>query len=146
MAATNGLMLELTRTLPAPRPEVWSAMTDPERLAAWWGPKGFTAPSIDFEPRVGGRYRIAMQPPEGDLFSLHGEFHEVDPPSRLVYTFVWEPPAPDDRETLVTLVLEDRGERTAVSLQHGEFATEERLELHQGGWTDSFEKLERLLG
>jgi uncharacterized protein YndB with AHSA1/START domain len=146
MAATNGLMLELTRTLPAPRPEVWSAMTDPERLAAWWGPKGFTAPSVDFEPRVGGRYRIAMQPPEGDLFYLHGEFHEVDPPSRLVYTFVWEPPAPDDRETLVTLVLEDRGEQTAVSLQHGEFATEERLELHQGGWTDSFEKLERLLG
>jgi uncharacterized protein YndB with AHSA1/START domain len=146
MAATNGLMLELTRTLPAPRPEVWSAMTDPERLAAWWGPKGFTAPSVDFEPRGGGRYRIAMQPPEGDLFYLHGEFHEVDPPSRLVYTFVWEPPAPDDRETLVTLVLEDRGERTAVSLQHGEFATEERLELHQGGWTDSFEKLERLLG
>jgi uncharacterized protein YndB with AHSA1/START domain len=146
MAATNGLMLELTRTLPAPRPEVWSAMTDPERLAAWWGPKGFTAPSVDFEPRVGGRYRIAMQPPEGDLFYLHGEFHEVDPPARVSYTFVWEPPAPDDRETLVTLVLEDRGEQTAVSLQHGEFATEERLELHQGGWTDSFEKLERLLG
>jgi Activator of Hsp90 ATPase homolog 1-like protein len=46
----------------------------------------------------------------------------------------------------VTLVLEDRGEQTAVSLQHGEFATEERLELHQGGWTDSFEKLERFLG
>lgn len=146
MAATKGMMLELTRTLPAPRPEVWSAMTDPERLAAWWGPKGFTAPRVDFEPRVGGRYRIAMQPPEGDLFYLHGEFHEVDPPSRLVYTFVWEPPAPDDRETLVTLVLEDRGERTAVSLQHGEFATEERLELHQDGWTDSFVKLERMLG
>jgi uncharacterized protein YndB with AHSA1/START domain len=146
MAASNGLMLELTRILPAPRPEVWSAMTDSERLAAWWGPKGFTAPSIDFEPRVGGRYRIAMQPPEGDLFYLHGEFHEVDPPSRLVYTFVWEPPAPDDRETLVTLALEDRGEQTAVSLQHGEFTTEERLELHQGGWTDSFEKLEDLLG
>jgi uncharacterized protein YndB with AHSA1/START domain len=146
MAASNGLMVELTRILPAPRPEVWSAMTDPERLAAWWGPKGFTTPRVDFEPRVGGRYRIAMQPPEGDLFYLHGEFHEVDPPSRLVYTFVWEPPAPDDRETLVTLALEDRGEQTAVSLQHGEFTTEERLELHQGGWTDSFEKLEDLLG
>jgi uncharacterized protein YndB with AHSA1/START domain len=146
MAATKGMMLELSRTLPAPRPEVWSALTDPERLSAWWGPKGFTAPSVDFEPRVGGRYRIAMQPPEGNLFYLHGEFHEVDPPSRLVYTFVWEPPAPDDRETLVTLVLEDRGKRTAISLRHGEFATEERLELHQGGWRDSLEKLEDLLG
>jgi uncharacterized protein YndB with AHSA1/START domain len=143
---TNGLTLELTRTLPALRPEVWTVMTDAERLAQWWGPKGFTSPTVDFEPRVGGRYRIAMQPPEGDLFYLHGEFLEVGPPSRLSYTFVWEPPAPDDRETLVTLVLDERGDKTEVSLTQGEFATEERLDLHRGGWTDSFEKLEALLG
>jgi uncharacterized protein YndB with AHSA1/START domain len=143
---TNELTLELTRTLPAPRPEVWRAMTDSEPLAQWWGPKGFTAPRVDFEPRVGGRYRIAMQPPEGDPFYLHGEFRAVDPPSRLSYTFVWEPPAPDDRETLVTLLLESRGEQTEVSLTQGEFATEERLALHRDGWTNSLEKLEELLG
>lgn len=145
MAATKGLTLELTRTLPAPRPEVWSAMTDSDRLGAWWGPKGFTAPSVDFEPRVGGRYRIAMQPPEGELFHLHGEFRQVGPPSRLAYTFLWEPPDPDDRETLVTLVLEDRGEITGVSFTQGAFATEARLELHRGGWTDSFERLAEAL-
>jgi uncharacterized protein YndB with AHSA1/START domain len=146
MAATDELMLRLTRTLAAPRFAVWSAMTEPERLARWWGPAGFTAPRVDFDPRPGGRYRIAMQPPEGDLFHLHGEFREVDPPSRLAYTFVWEPPDPEDRETLVTLELEESGESTVVSLTQGEFATEARLELHQGGWTESFEKLEELLG
>jgi uncharacterized protein YndB with AHSA1/START domain len=145
MPATDELVLSLKRTLPAPRSAVWIAMTDPEQLAKWWGPKGFTAPRVDFEPRVGGRYRIAMQPPEGDLFYLHGEFREVDPPSRLVYTFVWEPPDPDDRETLVTLDLEDRGEITGVSFTQGEFATEARLELHRDGWTDSFDKLQELL-
>jgi uncharacterized protein YndB with AHSA1/START domain len=145
MAATRGLTLELTRTLPAPRSAVWNAMTKPEQLARWWGPKGFTAPTVDFEPRVEGRYRIAMQPPEGELFHLHGEFGEVDPPSRLAYTFVWEPPDPDDRETVVTLTLRDRGEQTEVSLNQGEFASEERRTLHEGGWTDSFEKLEELL-
>jgi uncharacterized protein YndB with AHSA1/START domain len=145
MAATRGLTLELTRTLPAPRSAVWNAMTKPEQLARWWGPKGFTAPTVDFEPRVEGRYRIAMQPPDGELFHLHGEFRELDPPSRLAYTFVWDPPDPDDRETIVTLSLRDRGEQTEVALGQGEFATVERRTLHQGGWSDSFEKLEQLL-
>jgi uncharacterized protein YndB with AHSA1/START domain len=145
MAATSGLTLELTRTLPAPRSAVWNAMTKPAQLARWWGPKGFTAPTVDFEPRVEGRYRIAMQPPDGELFHLHGEFREVDPPSRLAYTFVWEPPDPDDRETVATLTLRDRGEQTEVSLDQGEFATDERRTLHEGGWSDSFEKLEQLL-
>jgi uncharacterized protein YndB with AHSA1/START domain len=145
MAATSGLTLELTRTLPAPRSAVWSAMTKAEQLARWWGPKGFTVPTVDFEPRVEGRYRLGMQPPDGQLFHLHGEFREVDPPSRLAYTFVWEPPDPDDRETVVTLSLRDRGEQTEVSLTQGEFATAERRTLHEGGWNDSFEKLEQLL-
>jgi uncharacterized protein YndB with AHSA1/START domain len=142
---SDGLTLRLTRTLPAEREVVWEAMTDADQLAKWWGPKGFTAPSVDFDPRVDGRYRIAMQPPEGDLFHLHGEFREVDPPSRLAYTFVWEPPNPDDRETLATVMLEERDDQTEVTFEQGEFATEERLELHRGGWTDGFDRLERLL-
>ena len=143
---SDGLTLRLTRMLPASRLAVWKAVTDSDELAGWWGPKGFAVPSVEFEPRLGGRYRIAMQPPEGDLFHLHGEFRAVDPPFALSYTFVWDPPNPDDRETLVTVSLSDRGEETEVALTQGEFATEERLALHDGGWTDSFEKLEKLLG
>jgi len=146
MATSNRLTLKLARTIPAGRPAVWRAMTDPTELAQWWGPKGFSAPEVVFDPRVGASYRIAMQPPEGDLFHLDGEFREVDPPSRLTYTFVWDPPDPDDRETLVMLSLEDRGDETEVALTQGEFATEERLELHRGGWTDAFDRLAELLG
>jgi uncharacterized protein YndB with AHSA1/START domain len=135
----------MTRTLAAPRPAVWRAMTDPGEIASWWGPRGFSVPSIDFEPVVGATYRIAMQPPGGELFHLHGQFREVEAPARLAYSFAWEPPHPDDRETLVELMLEERGDATAVSLTQGEFATEGRLELHDGGWTDSFDGLEALL-
>jgi len=146
MATTNGLTLELIRALPADRASVWRAMTDARELARWWGPKGFTAPEVDFEPEIGQSYRIKMQPPEGEPFHLYGEFKEVDPPDRLSYTFSYEPPDPDDRETLVTLALEDRGEETGVSLSQGRFATEGRLELHRGGWSDSFDRLRDLLG
>ena len=146
MSATSELMLELTRTLPAERAAVWRAMTDASELARWWGPKGFTAPEVEFEPGVGESYRITMQPPEGDPFRLFGEFREVDPPRRLSYTFVYDPPDPDDRETVVMLALEERGEQTEVVFSQGRFATQERLELHRGGWSDSFDRLQDLLG
>ena len=145
MSASHGLWLRITRILPAPRPTVWQSMTDPDELAKWWGPKGFTAPSVDFDARVGDSFQIAMQPPGGELFHLLGDFREVSPPSQLSYTFVWDPPDPDDRETVVTLSLQLTGEQTEVQLMQGEFITRERLDLHENGWRESFDKLEALL-
>jgi uncharacterized protein YndB with AHSA1/START domain len=146
MRAGDELVFHLKRTLPAPREVVYRALSDPGELAKWWGPRGFSAPSVQFEPLVGRRYRIAMQPPDGDLFYLSGEFRAVDPPARLAYTFRWDPPDPDDRQTVVTLSLQDRGEWTEVLLTQGEFATEERCALHKGGWIDSFGRLAQVLG
>jgi len=139
------VVLELTRVLPAPPPAVFRAFSEPVELAKWWGPAGFTIPSVDFDPRAGGSYRIEMQPPEGEPFHLTGEFRAVEPPARLAYTFVWEEPDPDDVETLVELSFRDLGESTEVSMTQGPFKTEARRELHRGGWTDSFDKLERLM-
>jgi uncharacterized protein YndB with AHSA1/START domain len=141
---SDELMLELKRVLPASPSVVFAACSDPDKLAKWWGPEGFNTPSLDFDPRVGERYRIEMQPPEGDPFYLTGEFREVDPPARLAYTFVWEDPDPDDVETLVSLSFRDLGESTEVALTQGPFKTEGRRALHRDGWTDSFDKLERL--
>jgi uncharacterized protein YndB with AHSA1/START domain len=86
-----------------------------------------------------------MQPPEGDAFFLTGEFREVEPPARLVFTFVWEDPDPDDVETRVALAFRDLGDVTEVALTQGLFQTEARRALHRDGWTDSFDRLERLI-
>jgi uncharacterized protein YndB with AHSA1/START domain len=141
----NGLTLQTKRILRAPRAIVFRALTEPAELAKWWGPTGFTVPSIEFDPRVGESYRIAMQPPEGELFYLTGEFREVDPPALLAYTFRWEDPTPDDRETVVTLSLRELEQDTALDLAQGTFATEERRALHREGWSNSFDKLEELV-
>jgi uncharacterized protein YndB with AHSA1/START domain len=138
-------VLELTRRLDAPRDRVFAVLTQPAELATWWGPLGFTTPEIDLRLEVGGTYRFTMQPPDGEPFHLSGRFLDIQPPSRLVYTFSWDEPDPDDRETVVTLSLIESDGRTAVSLSQGEFATEARLELHRAGWTESFEKLGELL-
>jgi len=141
----RGLVLRLRSVLAAPRARIFQALTTPADLAAWWGPEGFSTTEMDLDLRVGGRYRFTMRPPEGEAFHLAGELLEIDAPSRLVYSFRWEEPDADDRTTTVTLSLRDLGEATEVSLTQGEFATDARLELHRNGWTDSFDKLGRLL-
>ena len=145
MVQPGELTLRMKRVLRAPVSAVFRACTEPQELARWWGPRGFTTPAIEIDLRVGGRYRFAMQPPEGDRFHLTGEFREVDPPSSLVYTFAWEPPDPDDRETVVTLSFRDVDGSTEVNFMQRMFATEERRALHEQGWTESLERLQELL-
>ena len=142
----DGLTLEFKRVLPAAPPEVFRLFADPDELARWWGPAGFSVPSLDFNPAVGSSYRIEMRPPEGDAFYLTGEFREVFPPTRLSFTFVWEPPDPDDVETLVELSFREADDATEVDFRQGTFKTEERRELHRSGWGDSFEKVEAIVG
>jgi uncharacterized protein YndB with AHSA1/START domain len=136
--------LALERVLPRRCVIVFAAFSDPTELAKWWGPRGFTVPSLQFQPRIGATYRIKMQPPEGDPFYLTGEFREVDPPARIAYTFVWEEPDPDDVETLVALSFRELDRGTTVSLKQGPFRTDARRALHRDGWTDGFDKLQRL--
>src|SRR4051812_21094254 len=144
-AGSEGLVLKIERVLPATRPVVFNACTNAEELAKWWGPEGYRVTNLEFEPGVGESYRIKMQPPEGDPFHLAGEFREVDPPTRLAFTFRWEDPDPDDVETIASLSFHDREQGTEVVLSQGPFKTGARLELHRGGWTESLDKLEALL-
>jgi uncharacterized protein YndB with AHSA1/START domain len=144
-AQSDELTLDMTRVLPARRRVVFAAFSDPNELAKWWGPAGFNTPSLELHARVGRRYRIEMQPPQGDRFYLTGDFREVDPPSRIACTFVWEDPDPNDVDTVVDLSFRDLGESTEVALDQGPFKTEARRRLHRDGWTDSFDKLEHLM-
>jgi uncharacterized protein YndB with AHSA1/START domain len=142
---SSKLILNMMRIIPAVPSVIFSLLTEPSKLAEWWGPRGFTTTSIDTDLRVGGRYRFGMQPPDGDLFHLTGEFREVNCPSRLAYTFIWEPPHPDDQETVVVLSLRRVESSTALELTHGVFTNSARLALHEQGWTESFERLHEVV-
>lgn len=146
MMHNPGLGLAMRRVLGAPRSVVFRALSEPQELAKWWGPDGFTIPSVESDLRPGGGYRIGMQPPEGDLFYLTGEFLEVTPPARLSYTFRWEDPDPEDVETVVTLSLRTiDATSTELTLDQGDFASERRRALHEDGWTQALDKLELLM-
>src|SRR4051812_18701911 len=90
--ALRNSVVHLERLVPASRRVVFAAHVVPEELAKWWGPEGFSAPSVELDVRPGGGFRISMQPPEGNAFYLSGEFREVKEPSRLMYTFRYDDP------------------------------------------------------
>lgn len=139
------LELHLERLVSASPDRVFYACVDARTLAAWWGPSGFTSTVETLDAHVGGGYRIAMRPPEGDVFQLRGEYRVVEPPHRLDFTFVWEPPDADDRDTLVSLTFRAVPEGTLISLDQGSFATEARYELHRAGWAETLERLASFL-
>lgn len=138
--------LRLTRVFNAPREKVWRAWTDPEEMKHWFGPKGYTTPRIEMDFRPGGHYRIAMQPPEGEVFYLNGVFQEIRPPERLAYTFQWEKGTWDYPETLVTVEFRDRGAQTELVLTQERFPEEKMRDDHGGGWTSTLDCLEEYLG
>ena len=139
------MRLRVERVVGVPQERVFASFVDADQVRRWWGPAGFTVPRLEFDPTEGTDYRIAMQPPDGDVFHIRGTFRGVEPPRRLAFTFIYEEPDPDDQETLVTLTFGSTDPGTRVILDQGPFKTAARLELHREGWTDTLERLERSL-
>jgi uncharacterized protein YndB with AHSA1/START domain len=72
------------RVFAAPREEVFAAFRDPQRLAQWWGPQGFTNTFQEFDPQPGGRWRGTMRGPDGQQYPIAKRFVEVTAPARVV--------------------------------------------------------------
>ncbi|APX97864.1 SRPBCC family protein [Natronorubrum daqingense] len=142
----------ITRTFDAPREAVWAAWTDPEQVAEWWGPHGFTVPDCEVDARPGGAFSIDMEAPDGTVYPDEGEFHEVVEPERLVLTSrAFED---DDGgyqlEVRHTVTFEADGDQTHLTLEaevaSATPAVEESLGGMEMGWSQSFEKLEASVG
>ena len=76
----------ITHEFAAPRERVFQAWTDPQILAQWWGPKGFTNPVCEWDVRPGGKIYDVMRAPNGMEHAMGGEFREIAPPGRLVFS------------------------------------------------------------
>jgi uncharacterized protein YndB with AHSA1/START domain len=137
--------LTIRRTIPAARDIVFSAWTTPQALKQWHAPAGWSNPVVEVDLRVGGRYRLDIQEPNGTLHRVLGEYLEVDAPGRLVYTWRWET-NPAFGETVVTVEFHDRGPATDIVLVHARNVSREAVESHAWGWGACLDQFGRLHG
>jgi uncharacterized protein YndB with AHSA1/START domain len=104
----------LTRLFDAPARLVFEAMTKPEHVKRWWGilDEGHSVPVCEIDLRPGGRWRFVGRGPKGE-YSFYGVYREVAPPSRLVFTEIFEPYP--DAESVVTSVFTEEGGKTRLT-------------------------------
>jgi uncharacterized protein YndB with AHSA1/START domain len=141
------LELRIARVFDAPRSIVFKAWTEPERLAQWWGPRGFSLPSCEIDLRPGGAYRFTMRGPDGDEHWSQGVFHEIVEPERIVMAGCWVDRAgnPISPQSVITVTLEKDGDKTKLTLHHRVFESEASRDAHSRGWSSSMECLAEYL-
>jgi uncharacterized protein YndB with AHSA1/START domain len=89
--ATPDREIVTTRVFDVPRERLFKAWTEPEHLARWWGPKGFTNTFHEFDLRPGGNWRFVMHGPDGVDYKNHSVFVEVVTPECIVLDHVSGP-------------------------------------------------------
>lgn len=140
-----GPRLKLTRCFDAPRETVFRAWTDPEWMMRWFGPRDATCPHAETDLRVGGRIRLCIRSPDGKDHWATGEYREVDPPARLVFTWKWEFENAPPEQMLIELDFVESEGGTELTLTQTRFGTDESREAHERGWRSAFDALAEFL-
>jgi uncharacterized protein YndB with AHSA1/START domain len=121
--------------------ELW---TDPEELAKWWGPEGYTTPTYSMDVRPGGRWHTTMRRPDGTKHEVSGIYRVIEPPKRLVFTWGWDDDAGlRGHETEVTVTFAPAPGGTRMTLLQQTFVDADSRNRHEHGWTSSFMCLAR---
>lgn len=129
----------LRRSYPVPPPAVWRAWVDAAVLRVWFGQADAPEWQAQMDVRIGGRYRLWMRGPDGRYYEAYGEYREVVPGRKLVFTWTWKQGA--DTEALITVVLKEAGGGTEL-----EFMLDPVIDPREReAWRADFERLEQLL-
>jgi uncharacterized protein YndB with AHSA1/START domain len=143
--ASEKFILEIKRLIKAPRDRVYAAWTDPAQLRQWFGPENIQTHDLVADARVGGKFRWDLSNPEGEKMTCRGEYRELQPGKKIVFTWQWE----DDEDwknhiSIVTVELSDHDGDTELRLMHEQLPNKESRDGHTGGWNSALDKLEKL--
>ena len=133
----------MTRVFDAPRELVFEAHTSCEHLKRWWGPRRYTMSVCELDFRPGGAYRFVQRGAGGEEFAFRGEFREIVPPERIVWTFEFE--GMPGHVSVDTLTLEDIDGKTRLTARSMFASVEDRDAMLQSGMEEgAAETYERL--
>ncbi|MGH8047583.1 MAG: SRPBCC family protein [Chthoniobacterales bacterium] len=135
--------LKITRVYEAPVRLVWEAWTDPEQVAQWWGPRGFTLTTHSKDLRPGGHWAYTMHGPDGTDYENKTLYHEVEECAKLVYDHGGN----DDRPPLfrVTVLFREAEGKTTMDMTMAvatpEAAEEIKKRIRQFGGNTTWDRL-----
>jgi uncharacterized protein YndB with AHSA1/START domain len=138
--------LTLVRRIAARPSIVFDALTQPDGIAAWWGPDDGPVLSAETDIRVGGRFRVRFRMLDGTEHESIGQYIEVDKPTRLVMSWCWTDGGEveeEGRESRVEIVLRPIDTGTELTFTHSLLQTEGSRDGHAWGWNGAFDKLVR---
>lgn len=139
--------IRIERTFAASASVVFDAWTSAELLRRWYPPGAdWDTPVAEVDLRVGGRLRLVMRSPDGEEYGGGGEYREITPPTRLVFTWAWDRPDAGEGIQLVEVDFTEHadGTTTVVMINRG-LADERSREDHREGWDSSFDNLARVV-
>lgn len=147
MSAASLPALVVRRWYRAPRELAFRAFTQADLMEKWFCPDPSVALIVDrLDAKEGGTYRFLFHFPDGRIVPLIGTYQVLDPPSRIVKTWTWEPPDPDAGiETQVTITFEEKDGGVEVTVTHERFPSQERYRQHESGWAGALDNLGRIL-
>ena len=138
--------LQIKRFIKATPDRVYAAWTDPAQLKEWWGPEGVITRSLTADVRVGGKYRWDCANPEGEQMSAFGEYRQLIPGRKIVFTWKWDDDeAWNDRTSLVTVEFLDGDGGTELLFEHDQLPSEESRDRHYEGWNSILDRLEKFV-
>jgi uncharacterized protein YndB with AHSA1/START domain len=138
--------LEIRRVIKASRDRVYAAWTDPEQLRQWFGPENVRTRNLVAETRVGGKFRWDLTSPEGEEMTVEGEYRDLQPGRKIVFTWQWQDDeAWDNHQSIVTVELSDAPGGTELRLLHEDLPSEESRDRHGEGWNSLLNGLEKFL-
>lgn len=142
----SGQPVVIERVVKVPRALAFEVWTSSRHLARWWGPRDergrdFSMASCEMDFRPGGSWRICIRSPGGEDYWQQGQYREITPPERLVFTFAWDRAGEAFPLTLVEVDFHEEGPHvTRIRFRQSGLPQSERGG-HESGWAECMDRL-----
>ena len=144
MSNESNLTIQVSKSFNASKEKLYKAWTEPEELKQWWKPMDKQLTKVENEITEGGTVRYQFE----DNLQVRGEYKEVTPGEKLVYSWIWEVPEESlhKGEYLLTVSFKDDGDGgSSLDISQQNIMEEHAVKPHQTGWDEALEDLKNYL-
>jgi len=149
MEPSSNFTLEVTKSFQADSEQLFKAWTEFEALKQWWKPLNSALSDLVNELHAGGKVKYTFtRTDNSETYSIEGEYSEVVPNQKLIYSWNWNLPEAEESANryILTIEFNKSGEGSTLTVKQEGFADEEAAKPHREGWENALDSLDSYLG